>query len=206
MATNMGIYGTSIKALFVLTPSGSRWALLPLLVTVICICIIIIIIIIIIISSSSSSSITIKRAAAPAKKTAVAEIPHTSVALIWSTRLITCRRVVVRCLLLIMTVLIRGPFLGFWQSLREGPRAIVRRGCKKNPPRGLHRVLVRGGGGYCWRRYCCSKARVCDNKAPESQTTFFKLTLYHGPLSKMGGGYRWLRYCCLESLDRELLV
>ena len=24
MATNMGIYGTSIKALFVLTPSGSR--------------------------------------------------------------------------------------------------------------------------------------------------------------------------------------
>ena len=28
----------------------------------------------------------------------------------------------------------------FWQSLRGGPRAIVRCGRKKNPPRGLHRV------------------------------------------------------------------
>ena len=44
---------------------------------------------------------------------------------------------------------------GFWQSLREGPRAIVRRGREKSPPRGLHRVrsdtraprTLRGGEG-----------------------------------------------------------
>ena len=46
---------------------------------------------------------------------------------------------------------------GFWQSLREGPGAIVRRGCKNNSPRGLHRVRSdtraprthEGGEGYC---------------------------------------------------------
>ena len=51
------------------------------------------------------------------------------------------------CMYVLLTEIPRGEriegrevLFGCWQSFREGPRAIVRRGRKKYPPRGLHRV------------------------------------------------------------------
>ena len=56
-------------------------------------------------------------------------------------------------------------FVGFWQSLREGPRAMVRRGSKNKSPRGL---LTQGGGRVAHRRSAVrrSPGASCATRRP----------------------------------------